>query len=189
MEVLRTNFKKIAALFFCIALSGYLSAQPNVTKEICINGVKVTDAPDFLDDLPYTFKLTEYDEEDLDQVDKIYYYNSDSLDVVFTAYEGVVNINRINVKCYSCSFSCEGSELSLGSPISTVIRNYTRTFMGYAEQYYPGLLRREALEEIPDFTYNFIYQTETMTESQTGIILFRFSDQKISEIFIRFVPE
>lgn len=189
---MRLQFVKLGLI--CSLLASGLSVckaqnnePPPRIMNVCINDLAVTNNPLFLENIDYTLKSTRYDSEDLDQVDAVIYYNSDSLDVVFQEYKGLPVLVRIDIKCKSCVYDCEGINLiSLGDSVDKLKEIDENKFEEYAMTYYSDISNREGIDGIPDMIIPFSFQFPRMPDSQAGQINVSLKDKIVSQILILF---
>lgn len=163
---------------------------PSRMMNICINGVAVSNNPSFVESIGYKFKNSRYESDDLDQVDAVIYFKSDSMDISFYEYKGVTELIRIHIKCKSCIYDCEGRNVvSLGDSVSKIRQLNETEFDKYAMTYYTEISNRESVYEIPGMIIPFSFQFPGMPHSQAGQINMRFENKMVRELFILFYPD
>lgn len=176
--------------FWTSTLNGQSDSILNISMDVCLNGVVVSNNPSFVNELNYSFKLYKHKEEDLEEIDSIYYFQSDSMDITFINYQNFTQIRSIHIKCYNCTISCEQkNDIALGMSIEKIKLNYDVFFEGYLRKYYPELIKKKKEIEIPEMTIPFLYKFPRMKVGMIGVIMLKFKGKLVDELYVKFLPD
>jgi hypothetical protein len=191
MEMKKSDlaFIILICLFACNKSVGQLPSDSKSEKSLCIDGVKIGNDTSLLSQIKYEFKLSSYEEELFEDVDKRISFVSDSLQFQYDQFEGRITLNHLRISCYSCDLTCTDLIFPIGTSINEVRSKYLDQFDESVRVNYPSVYESGDYYKVPDFSLLFKISDSLNPREPLGKIIYRFNQGMVSEIFVDFMVD